>query len=170
MVGKLEILFPLFCKWFQITCCVEELPVAFKVFICFQITFIVIRDLLIFKSLWNVSVDARVCCVASVVSNSVTPWTAAHQAPLSMGFSRQEHWSGRHALLQGTFPAQRSNPLLLHLVHGRQVLYRQATGEARGVGGIGSDSAHGAGLCPPALISCLNHSITFWAETDFFLC
>ena len=24
----------------------------------------------------------------------VTPWTAAHQAPLSMGFSRQEYWSG----------------------------------------------------------------------------
>ena len=23
-----------------------------------------------------------------------TPWTAAHQAPLSMGFPRQEHWSG----------------------------------------------------------------------------
>ena len=23
-----------------------------------------------------------------------TPWTAAHQAPLSMGFSRQEYWSG----------------------------------------------------------------------------
>ena len=23
-----------------------------------------------------------------------TPWTAAHQGPLSMGFSRQEHWSG----------------------------------------------------------------------------
>ena len=23
-----------------------------------------------------------------------TLWTAAHQAPLSMGFSRQEHWSG----------------------------------------------------------------------------
>ena len=22
-----------------------------------------------------------------------TPWTAAHQAPLSMGFSRQEYWS-----------------------------------------------------------------------------
>ena len=22
----------------------------------------------------------------------VTPWTGAHQAPLSMGFSRQEHW------------------------------------------------------------------------------
>ena len=24
----------------------------------------------------------------------VTPWTVAHQAPLSMGFSRQEHCSG----------------------------------------------------------------------------
>ena len=24
----------------------------------------------------------------------VTPWTVAHQAPPSMGFSRQEHWSG----------------------------------------------------------------------------
>ena len=23
-----------------------------------------------------------------------TPWTVAHQAPLSMGFPRQEHWSG----------------------------------------------------------------------------
>ena len=23
----------------------------------------------------------------------VTPWTAAHQAPLSMGFTRQEYWS-----------------------------------------------------------------------------
>ena len=24
----------------------------------------------------------------------VTPWTVAHQAPLSMGFSKQEYWSG----------------------------------------------------------------------------
>ena len=24
----------------------------------------------------------------------VTPWTAAHQDPLSVGFSRQEYWSG----------------------------------------------------------------------------
>ena len=31
----------------------------------------------------------------AVVSDSFeTPWTAAHQAPLSMGFSRQEYWSG----------------------------------------------------------------------------
>ena len=24
----------------------------------------------------------------------VTPWSVAHQMPLSMGFSRQEYWSG----------------------------------------------------------------------------
>ena len=30
----------------------------------------------------------------AVVSDSATPWTIAHQAPPSMEFSRQEHWSG----------------------------------------------------------------------------
>ena len=30
----------------------------------------------------------------SVLSNSVIPRTVAHQAPLSMGFSREEYWSG----------------------------------------------------------------------------
>ena len=32
-----------------------------------------------------------------------TPWTAAYQAPPSMGFSRQEYWSGCHCLLQNNF-------------------------------------------------------------------
>ena len=27
-------------------------------------------------------------------NSSATPWTVAHQAPLSMGFSRQKYWSG----------------------------------------------------------------------------
>ena len=35
--------------------------------------------------------QVRVC---SAVSDSATPWTIAHQAPLSMAFSRQEYWSG----------------------------------------------------------------------------
>ena len=30
----------------------------------------------------------------SCVRLLMTPWTAAHQAPPSMGFSRQEYWSG----------------------------------------------------------------------------
>ena len=35
-------------------------------------------------------------CVRSclIISDSATPWTVARQAPLSMGFSRQEYWSG----------------------------------------------------------------------------
>ena len=30
----------------------------------------------------------------SYVGLFATPWTVAYQAPLSMGFSRQEYWSG----------------------------------------------------------------------------
>ena len=33
-------------------------------------------------------------CVCSVAQLCATPWTLAHQAPLSMEFSRQEYWSG----------------------------------------------------------------------------
>ena len=40
-------------------------------------------------SLWYSSVQFS----HSAVSGSATPWTAAHQASLSLGFSRQEHWS-----------------------------------------------------------------------------
>ena len=34
----------------------------------------------------------------------VTPWTVAHQALLSMGFSRQKHWSGLACLPPGDLP------------------------------------------------------------------
>ena len=43
---------------------------------------------------------------ASVVSDSVTPWTAACQAPLSMGSSRQEYWVGCHFPLHGSARAR----------------------------------------------------------------
>ena len=33
-----------------------------------------------------------------------TPWTVAYQAPLSMGFSRQEYWSGLPCPLPGDLP------------------------------------------------------------------
>ena len=46
-----------------------------------------------------------------------TPWTVAHQAPLSMGFSRQEYWSGLPCPPPGVFLTQESNPSLLHLLH-----------------------------------------------------
>ena len=43
-------------------------------------------------------------------------WTIAHRAPLSMGFSRQEYWTGCHALLQGIFPIQGLKLCLLNLL------------------------------------------------------
>ena len=36
----------------------------------------------------------HICLVAVVSDSFVTPWTVAHQAPLSMGFLREEYWSG----------------------------------------------------------------------------
>ena len=45
--------------------------------------------------------------MCSVMSSSFeTPWTLALQVPPSMGFSRQEYWSGSHFPLQATFPTQ----------------------------------------------------------------
>ena len=51
------------------------------------------------------------------MSDCATPWTVAHQAPLSMGFSRQEYWSGWTCPPQGIFPTQGSNPHLLCFLH-----------------------------------------------------
>ena len=44
-----------------------------------------------FSSAWKWKVKVK---SFSLVRLSATPWTAAYQAPLSMGFSRQEYWSG----------------------------------------------------------------------------
>jgi len=61
----------------------------------------------------------RACVIShfSSVQLFVTPWNVAHQAPLSMGFSRQRYCSGLPCLLQWIFPTQGSNPCLLRLLH-----------------------------------------------------
>ena len=38
--------------------------------------------------------QSRCCLVAKSLRLFATPWTVAHQAPLSMGFPRQEYWPG----------------------------------------------------------------------------
>ena len=53
----------------------------------------------------------------SCVQFCVTLWTVAYWTPQSLGFSRQEYWSGCHALLQRIFPTQRSNLYLWCLLH-----------------------------------------------------
>ena len=40
----------------------------------------------------------------SATSDSATPWTVAHQAPLTMEFSRQEYWSGLPCPPPGDLP------------------------------------------------------------------
>ena len=66
----------------------------------------------------------------SVVSDSAIPWTAARQAPLSTGLSRQEYWSGFHFLLQGIFPTRDRTHISYISSIGRQVLYTSAIREA----------------------------------------
>ena len=44
-----------------------------------------------FSNAWKRKVKVK---LLNIVRLLATPWTAAYQAPLSMGFSRQEYWSG----------------------------------------------------------------------------
>ena len=46
----------------------------------------------------------------SVMSNSVTPWNVAHQTPPSMGFYRQEYWSGLPFRCPGDLPGPGIEP------------------------------------------------------------
>ena len=58
----------------------------------------------------------HVACILShsVVSDSfATPWTVAHQAPLSMGFSKQEDWSGLPFPPPGDLPGPGIEPASL---------------------------------------------------------
>ena len=49
----------------------------------------------------------------SVMSDSKTPWTVAHQAPLFMGFPRQEYWSGLPFPSPGDLPDPEIEPVSL---------------------------------------------------------
>ena len=55
----------------------------------------------------------RPICVCCRVRYFVTPWTVAHQAPLSMGFPREEVWSGLPCPPPGDLPDPGSNPCLM---------------------------------------------------------
>ena len=57
-------------------------------------------------------------CARSLLSRLfVTPWTVARQAPLSTGFSRQEHCSGLPCPPPGDLPNPGKNAHLLHPLH-----------------------------------------------------
>ena len=58
----------------------------------------------------QISLKAALLLSYSVMSNSVNSWAVAHQAPLSMGLSRQEYWSGFPFPSPGDLPDPRIKP------------------------------------------------------------
>ena len=59
----------------------------------------------ILEQKWVLILVIQLCVrLLSRVRLLVTPWTVAHQAPLSMGFPRQEYWSGLSSPSPGDFP------------------------------------------------------------------
>ena len=70
-------------------------------------------------------------CVLTHIQIFASPWAVAHQAPLSMGFSRQEYWSGLSCSPPGDLPnpgiepASPKSPALAG-----KILYHWATWEA----------------------------------------
>ena len=66
------------------------------------------------------------CTKSLLLCLTVTPWIVSHQAPLSMGLSRQEHWSGLPFLPPRDPPKPQTEPLS-HFVSciGIWVLYHQ---------------------------------------------
>ena len=66
----------------------------------------------------RVTTKVHIACAFShsAVSDSGTPCTGARQAPLSVGFSRQEHWSGLPVASPGDLPTQGLGPHLLCLL------------------------------------------------------
>ena len=62
-------------------------------------------------------IKLKVKVLVTQFSNSVTSWTVACQALLSMGFPRQEYWSGFPFPSPGIFLTQGLNPCLLKILH-----------------------------------------------------
>ena len=52
----------------------------------------------------HIALYATCACTFSHIQLFATPWTVACQAPLSMGFSRHEYWSGLSFPPPGDFP------------------------------------------------------------------
>ena len=79
---------------------------------------------------WTIWMSVCLFSHVSLVWLFATLWTAAWQASLSMGFSRQEHWNGLPCPPLGIFPTQGGNPHFEYLLYCRQILYCWTTGDA----------------------------------------
>ena len=96
----------------RVPCVTQRLPASYLFYILNLNWKYVLKQILLLLSCFSC---VRLCA---------TLWIVARQAPLSMGFSRQEYWSGLPCPPPGDLPnpkiEQRLNPDLLHC---RQILY-----------------------------------------------
>ena len=111
------------------------------------------------------------CCLVAKLCLTLfaTPWTVAHQAPLSMRFPKQEYWKWvAISFSRGIFPTQGPNP---HFLHCRWILYHWATREALLLGiypdGVENWSPH-RNLHMDAYRSFVHHCKTLEATKIFF--
>ena len=77
-------------------CISDMLQYILRFCCCFLLLHMVSKDVSIIFNHYSFSSCCAVCAQSlSHVQLLGTPWTVARQAPLSMGFSRQESWSGQ---------------------------------------------------------------------------
>ena len=86
------------------------------------------------------------------VSLFATPWTAAHQAPPSMGFSRQEDWSG----VPSPSPTTSIVTFIKHTYFIMKIIYLWGISFARMDGGLhGPSVSLTTTLMPLAMSRCM---------------
>ena len=80
-----------------------------RVYSCFSGTLVIYKTIFAFSNTECYAVLSHLSCVQLFA----TLWTVAHQAPLSMGFSRQEYWSGLPCPPPGDLPDPEIEPMSL---------------------------------------------------------
>ena len=109
----------------------------FKIFATAASHFLVAVSVLVCSGCYNKNTIGWVAYKQTSISNGSTcmlshfsrvrlfavPWTVAHQAPLSVGFSRQEYWSGLPCPLPKDLPDLGIEPMFHVPCIGRRVLY-----------------------------------------------
>ena len=63
------------------------------------------------KNVYQLTASITCVFVLSCIRHFAVPWTIPRQAPMSMGFSRTEYWSGLPLLLPGDLPDLGTKPM-----------------------------------------------------------
>ena len=116
-----------------------------------------------------------VCLVAHSCPTLMTPWTVAHQAPLSMGFFRQEYWSGQPFPPPGDLPnlgVEQADSLLTELhIHNNGYMLLYPIECAPRVDPKANYGLWVMMMCPYLFISCNKRNLWgFWQWEKPYMC